>query len=734
MKSKTDISLERRDFCASTLTLAIFGPLALTGCGPGDTSGVQSAPKYAAQSATSLLTAFVHPGLLHTQPDFDRMRAKVAANASPWVDGWNRLVANRHASLSYVPNPQSVISRGTDNTYPDNSAILFNDVAAAYACAVRWQVSGDTAYADKAVQIMNAWSAKLTTIGGISGNPTNDGYLMAGIQGYQFANAGEIMRGYPGWAAADLARFQNMMLNVFYPVNHRFLPSSLSVYSNWDLCCVASIMAIGVLCDNVALFNEAIDYFKGGTGNGCIAQTVYYMHPGYLGQTQESGRDQGHNTLSVSLLTVICEMAWNQGVDLYGYNNNRVLAAAEYVARGNLVQSGGDYDAMPFAAYTNQDYTGKMFTDTAFSTISQGTQRPMWAMIYNHYVNRRGLAAPYSQQFAQQMQPEGGGGDYGPNSSGYDQLGYGTLAFTRDPIPSGTAPSGLGANVTNGQVILSWWGTAYASSYNVKRSATPGGPYTTVATNIGEPRTFADAGLAAGTWYYVVTAQTANGETAASNEVRAITAKQLHTYLPCDDAGGATASDASGNGNTATLLNGVAWASGKKGSAVSLDGVDDYLALPPGALTDLGDFTIAAWVNWKASSSQVEARIFDFGWDKNHYMCLIPHCGGANVIRFAITVNGVNGEQRISGPAELPYNQWVHVAVTLTGSTGILYVNGSEVGRNTAMQLAPFRLGNTSQNWIGRSQYSNKPYFKGLIDDFRIYRGGLGATDIVALM
>jgi hypothetical protein len=249
---------------------------------------------------------FVHPGLLHTQADFDRMGQKVGAQASPWIDGWNRLTNNSHAKLTWTPNPQVVISRGPDNTYPDNSATFFNDVAAAYACALRWKVSGDHSYADKAVQIMNAWSAKLTTIGGTSGNPTWDGFLMAGIQGYQFANAGEIMRTYPGWAAADFARFQGMMRNIFYPTNHAQLPSpggdpNLLVYSNWNLCSMASILAIGVLTDYRALFDEAITFFKTGLGNGGIAQAIYYIHPGYLGQTQESGRDQGHNTLSLAL-------------------------------------------------------------------------------------------------------------------------------------------------------------------------------------------------------------------------------------------------------------------------------------------------------------------------------------------------------------------------------------------------------------------------------------------------
>ncbi|WP_211461177.1 LamG-like jellyroll fold domain-containing protein [Collimonas silvisoli] len=671
-------------------------------------------------------TAFVHPGLLHTQADFDRMSQKVAANASPWIDGWNVLIKNSHASLSYTPNPQAVVYRGSDGVHAQNFGTLYNDVAAAYACALRWKISGNSAYADKAVQIMNAWSSKLTGIGG-----SIDGFLASGIQGYQFANAGEIMRTYPGWAAADFASFQNMMRNIFYTQNDHGLNVSLApitVYSNWQLCCIASMLAIGVLCDDKAIFNEAIDYFKTGAGNGAVAQTIYYIHPGYLGQTQESGRDQGHNTLSISLLTTICEMAWNQGVDLYGYDNNRVLAGAEYVAKGNLIQFGTTYYTVPFATYQNSSVT-----DTVFATDARGNVRPEWALIYNHYVNRKGLAAPYSQKFAALIQPEGGGGNYGPNSGGYDQLGYGTLTCTRDAIASGAAPSGLTAiaSASAAQVILSWWGSAYATSYNVMRSTNTGGPYATIATGINDLLTYTDSGVAAGTYYYVVTAVTPSGVSAASNEVAAITAVQLLTYLAFDDGSGTTAADSSRQGHIGTLVGGATWASGKKGGAVSLNGSNGYVSLPADIVADVSDITIAAWVYWNASSNW--ARVFDFGTGTNHYMMLTAR-SGSGFARFAMTVNGGTGEQGIDSSAALPTGQWVHVAVTLSGSVGILYVNGIAVGTNTAMVLSPFRLGSTGQNWIGRSQYASDPYFNGLVDEFRIYRGALNAAQIAALM
>ena len=164
--------------------------------------------------------------------------------------------------------------------------------------------------------------------------------------------------------------------------------------------------------------------------------------------------------------------------------------------------------------------------------------------------------------------------------------------------------------------------------------------------------------------------------------------------------------------------------------SVDLDGTNDYVSLPAGSVDGLDDFSIAAWV--RLDSNAAWRRLFDFGTGTSDYMYLAPTTGSN--VRFAITTSGGGGEQVINGSAPLTANgsTWVHVAVTKIGTTGRLYVNGVQSGSsNTNMTLSPDDLGATTQNWIGRSQYSGDPYLNGRVDDFRIYDRGLSTAEVV---
>jgi hypothetical protein len=195
-----------------------------------------------------------------------------------------------------------------------------------------------------------------------------------------------------------------------------------------------------------------------------------------------------------------------------------------------------------------------------------------------------------------------------------------------------------------------------------------------------------------------------------------------------DETGGTSAADSSGNGNTATLMGGATFSSGLQNNALTLSGNGQYVSLPAGVLNALTSFSVSAWIN--QSASPVWARVFDFGTGTNAYMFLTPNSGAG--LRFAITTMGAAREQQINATT-VAAGSWQQVAVTLSGNTGILYINGAEVGRTTNMTLNPSSIGSTTQRWIGRSEYAADPYFAGKMDNFRVYSRALSAAEVQTL-
>lgn len=196
---------------------------------------------------------------------------------------------------------------------------------------------------------------------------------------------------------------------------------------------------------------------------------------------------------------------------------------------------------------------------------------------------------------------------------------------------------------------------------------------------------------------------------------------------PFDESDGTMAVDQTGNGWDATLFGGATREPGVNGNAVRLNGDGQYAALPTGIVWNMYDFTFAAWV--KLDGPGALEHIFDFGTSTTANMYLTPR-GATSVAQFAITTNGPNAAQRIEGTAPLPAGEWVHVAVTKSALVGTLYVNGAQVGQNPNLGIYPARLGNTPNNWIGRSQNPSDPYLSGAVDDFRIYQRGLTAAEL----
>lgn len=429
---------------------------------------------------------FVHPGALHTQADFDRVKRQIAEGNKQVLAGLAVLKANEYSGSGIATWPVETIVRGGSSG--QNYINAARGAAMAYQNALRWKIEGTEDNAKAAVRILMAWANGCKYVSG----DTNLS-LAAGIYGYEFANAAELMRDYEGWSREDFQVFKEWMLRVWYPASIDFLRRRHDTWSNgggqggirpghywsnWGLCNTLFLVSLGVLCDDVHIYNQGLSFYKHdqvgedgwafikgrygyiwdaylrdevrvNTGlNEYIDNLVPIVHDdargpyGKLGQMQESGRDQGHACMALGLAVDIAQVGWNQGDDLWAYHDNRLAAGIEHVAAFNF---GGVTD-LPWTEYRYAD-RGTAWHGTWNQTGiagGSGEARPYWDRIVGHYEGEKGVTMKYSEMAAKALRgtagSDGGGHNYGENSGGYDHLGFTTLMCTHDKLDPAMAP------------------------------------------------------------------------------------------------------------------------------------------------------------------------------------------------------------------------------------------------------------------------------------------------------
>ncbi len=379
---------------------------------------------------------FVHPGMIHTEASFETIRSCLTKRLEPNLTTWEQLKTNGFSAADWNPRATETVIRGGDGS---NYAGFHIDLRRAYQNALLWNIGKEEDHGTAACRILNAWSS---TMKKLTGNA--DRFLAAGIYGYQLANISEIMRSHDDF---DLTSMQALLLDVFYPLNQDFLQNHNGAHignywANWDLCNIASMMSIGIFCDREDIYQQAVSYYRSGLGNGSLYHAMPFVFEDQTAQWQESGRDQGHTTLGVSLCEIICEMAWNQGDDLYGLSDNRFLKAAEYVLRYN---SGDDtLSYRPYEWLKGQTGSSQWMSD--LSSAGRGSSRPVYTMLYNHYVRRMGLSSPVLKNY---LYPDNQEAVLETFCGNGDELGWQSLTFANldTKVPAryteGYLPDGL---------------------------------------------------------------------------------------------------------------------------------------------------------------------------------------------------------------------------------------------------------------------------------------------------
>jgi hypothetical protein len=350
--------------------------------------------------------AFVHPGIYYSASDLDFMRKKLAAHAEPWASAWEK---NKPTPRDDGWTPHAVADWDATKDF-----YMGGDPVVAHREALAWAITGNQANADVAIKILNAWSSTLQTIIPHPAMPQEK--LSTGCDAAQFCNAAELLlHGGPngkssGWSDADVQKFKSM-LQIQYATMKGFFPG---YNGNWDLIIMDSVISMGVFLDDPKMFDEALqEYIVGQKPNGGI---INYVFPS--GQCQESPRDQGHVQWGLGNAVAVCEVAWKQGVDIYGAYDNRLLTGLEYTAKYNL---GND---VPF------EPTGKA---TAISPKGRGQFAYIWEAPYQHYVIRRGLEMPYTKQILESTSVKAGFGKtdapYRPEDTYVVGINWGTFTM-----------------------------------------------------------------------------------------------------------------------------------------------------------------------------------------------------------------------------------------------------------------------------------------------------------------
>jgi hypothetical protein len=235
----------------------------------------------------------------------------------------------------------------------------------------------------------------------------------------------------------------------------------------------------------------------------------------------------------------------------------------------------------------------------------------------------------------------------------------------------------------------------------------------------GNVNTFFDGPNPDGNYTGIDTGSGAATPTAPANQV---------TALSFSEGSGTAAADNSGSGHSGTLVSGPTWTAGKFDNGLSLDGINDYVSVAsPGTLNfGTGDFTISAWINRQATGAEhtILSKTAGDSWTTAGKELFI---NGNNRLGF-----GCFGVDEVFSTGTITNDGlWHHVAVTFANNsnTVTLYIDGVASGSDSIN--LPADVGNQVVK-IG----SNPPgkYFRGQIDEFRIFNRALSANEVQSIM
>ena len=352
---------------------------------------------------------FKHPGGILSASDLARIKQHVDAGDEPWASCWKSFQNENAAKTTYTAAPSAEIG-GSNGTRQRAGA----DAYAAMVNAIEWHVTGKTAYADCAAKILTAWGNKLETANAELFQYPCEGMIVAA----------EMLRNtdgsfYSGWADADRDLFLRKVRTIMVPAGRKFCTYTNS-HPSWYTPAASIVLCAGVLLDDEELYNE---------GYQLMVNTDHWgtMFGGSIeldGQMREMGRDNVHGGLTLGDITQACLFAWNQGDDLFGEGDNRLLKGMEYWCRYNTGHTDTPFKPLDCSGLDNEAGISFYYISTHNNGFRLRPDACAFEAVYHHYKEVKGLDEathfPYLGIAVKLARPDN-----------YSQtLGYGTMLFT----------------------------------------------------------------------------------------------------------------------------------------------------------------------------------------------------------------------------------------------------------------------------------------------------------------
>jgi parallel beta-helix repeat protein len=326
-----------------------------------------------AQATVWMPSSFVHPGMMQDRQDLDYVKEQIELGNQEYVNAFENL--SKEADLSFEAEPFTHVVRGSYGRQGQGHRELSLSARSAYAHALMWYLTRKQAHANKAISILKSWSERLWDF------DDNDAKLIAALTGQNFLNAAEILKySNSGWGKEDIDAFEKLMLGSFYPVIRDYFTEA---NGNWDAAMINTMLCLGIFTDREDIFASAIDRFYWGPNNGGISK---YIYPN--GQTQETTRDWPHVQLGLGEFAKAAQVAWTQGMDLYGLGQNRLALGFEHSAK--------------FMAGEEVSCYGPI------SERGRGEWRDIYEYVYGHYTEVKGLSLPHTAHAISQTRGQSG--------------------------------------------------------------------------------------------------------------------------------------------------------------------------------------------------------------------------------------------------------------------------------------------------------------------------------------